>query len=178
VSYEDATRDELREELKERDLAVSGNKQELIERLEAADRENDQDAEGEEGDEEARHDEHGDGGARERQDGGEGAREGEDADDKARDGGSSSSQKLKPMQLARLAGAQLMQLTGRDLDGSAGIERTDEGWRVLFEVVEVTRVPRAMDVLGLYEVVVDDDGDLVRYERIRRYGRSQPEDEG
>lgn len=154
MSYEDQTRDELRDELKRRDLPVSGTKGELIERLEEAD--------GEDG----------------RQDDDDGGGDGGDGGGTSgRDGGSThdgeGSDGLKPMQLARLASAQLMQLTGRDIDGTSGIERTDEGWRVLFEVVEVTRVPRAMDVLGLYEVIVDGDGDLLRYERLRRYGRTQ-----
>jgi hypothetical protein len=148
MSYEDKTRDELRNELKQRDLPVSGNKDELIERLEEAD-----DGGGPQGDTS--------------DDGDDGGTKKESA------GGRKPSEGLKPMQLARLAAAQLMQLTGRDIDGTSGIERTDEGWRVLFEVVEVTRVPRAMDVLGLYEVIVDGDGDLLRYERLRRYGRTQ-----
>lgn len=156
MSYDDRTREELRDELKQRDLPVSGTKDELIERLEEAD--------GQQGDD--------------RDDGGEAA--GTDrpstGDAGTADGAGGGSGKLKPMQLARLAGAQLMQLTGRDVDGTAGIERTDEGWRVLLEVVEVTRVPRAMDLLGLYEVIVDDGGDLVRYDRLRRYGRTQAED--
>jgi hypothetical protein len=155
VSYEDKTRDELRDELKERDLPVSGSKEELIARLEEADEEDaEQDEDGSEGDADAG--------------GGSGSRDGSS-------GGSKGSGGLKPMQLVRLAGAQLMQLTGRDIDGTSGIENTDEGWRVLLEVVEVTRVPRSMDVLGLYEVIVDADGDLVRYERLRRYGRTQSE---
>jgi hypothetical protein len=152
VSYEDKTRDELRDELKERDLPVSGSKEDLIARLEEADEE-DEDGRDE--------DTGGSGGSSSQADGA---------------GGSKGSGGLKPMQLVRLAGAQLMQLTGRDIDGTSGIERTDEGWRVLLEVVEVTRVPRSMDVLGLYEVIVDEDGDLVRYERLRRYGRTQSED--
>jgi hypothetical protein len=158
VSYEDKTRDELRDELKERDLPVSGSKEDLIARLEEADEED-----GDSSEEDA-----GEGG-------GSGSQsDGSDGSDGSK--GSKGSGGLKPMQLVRLAGAQLMQLTGRDIDGTSGIERTDEGWRVLLEVVEVTRVPRSMDVLGLYEVIVDQDGDLVRYERLRRYGRTQSED--
>jgi hypothetical protein len=155
VSYEDKTRDELRDELKERDLPVSGSKEDLIARLEEADEEDGDSSE---------------------EDAGEGGGSGSQSDGSDGSKGSKGSGGLKPMQLVRLAGAQLMQLTGRDIDGTSGIERTDEGWRVLLEVVEVTRVPRSMDVLGLYEVIVDQDGDLVRYERLRRYGRTQSED--
>jgi hypothetical protein len=37
VSYEDQTKEELQEELRERDLKVSGTKDELVERLEEDD---------------------------------------------------------------------------------------------------------------------------------------------
>jgi hypothetical protein len=167
VSYEDRTRDELRDELKQRDLPVSGSKEELIERLEDADREQEGDTEGDGSGSS------GDAGGSTSGGSADGRSEGSDGDRSSSAGRSGG---LKPMQLVRLAGAQLMQLTGRDVDGTSGIERTEEGWRVLFEIVEVTRVPRAMDLLGLYEVIVDEDGDLVRYERIRRYGRTQAED--
>jgi hypothetical protein len=178
VSYDDKTRDELRDELKRRDLPVSGSKSELVERLEEADQddeEQDTDAEEPADDEDASDGDDGEDEAGEDDAAGEDAG-GDGAAPSGRSGSSGSGGGLKPMQLARLAGAQLMQLTGRDIDGTSGIERTEEGWRVLLEVVEVTRVPRAMDVLGLYEVVVDEDGDLVRYERIRRYVRTQAED--
>jgi hypothetical protein len=181
VSYEDQTRDELRDELKERGLPVSGSKSELVERLEQADQEDEEqepDADDDQADDATGSDEQDEGAADgDGVDGESGASSSSDrSDGSARSGPGGSGGGLKPMQLVRLAGAQLMQLTGRDIDGTSGIEHTDEGWRVLFEVVEVTRVPRAMDVLGLYEVIVDEDGDLVRYERIRRFVRTQAED--
>ncbi|HWB70799.1 MAG TPA: gas vesicle protein GvpO [Egibacteraceae bacterium] len=83
----------------------------------------------------------------------------------------------KPMDLARRAARQLAELTGRPVDGVSGFSRTDHGWRVTLEVVEVSRVPSATDVLGCYEVVVDEDGDLVAYERTRRYLRAQAGEE-
>jgi hypothetical protein len=178
VSYDDKTRDELRDELKRRDLPVSGSKSELVERLEEADQddeEQDTDAEEPADDQDASDGDDGEDEAGEDDAAGEDAA-GDGAAPSGRSGSGGSGGGLKPMQLVRLAGAQLMQLTGRDIDGTSGIEHTEEGWRVLFEVVEVTRVPRAMDVLGLYEVIVDEDGDLVRYERIRRFVRTQAED--
>lgn len=48
----------------------------------------------------------------------------------------------------------------------------DGGWRVLVEVIEVSRVPASTDVLGAYEVTVDEEGELVRFERLRRYVRA------
>jgi hypothetical protein len=157
VSDDDRTKEELKQELRDHDLPVSGTKQELLDRLEEAEA----DAGGD-GDDEA-------------------AEPREDEQQRERDQGGSRSDGgrpgLKPMQVARLAAQQLRMLTGRDVEGAAGLERADDGWRVLLEVVEVARVPRATDVIGVYEVTVDTDGDLVSYDRIRRYVRAQAGDD-
>jgi hypothetical protein len=52
-----------------------------------------------------------------------------------------------------------------------GLERTDDGWKVQVEVVEVRRIPDTTDVLALYEVDVDPRGELMGYRRLRRYSR-------
>jgi hypothetical protein len=43
----------------------------------------------------------------------------------------------------------------------------DEGWRVAVELVERAAVPDSGDLLGVYEVQLDHDGDVTRYERVR-----------
>ena len=70
--------------------------------------------------------------------------------------------------------SQLLELTGREAEGVTGLERTDDGWKVLVEVVEVRRIPDTTDVLALYEVTADEDGDLEGYRRLRRYARGVP----
>jgi hypothetical protein len=80
---------------------------------------------------------------------------------------------LRPREAARRAAQQLGDLRGREVDGVTGFERTGGGWRVLVELVEVSRVPRSTDVLGAYEVTLDGDGELVGYDRVRRYVRAQ-----
>jgi hypothetical protein len=159
VSDDDRTKEELKKELRDRDLPVSGTKQELLDRLEEAEADEGDDGDGRDETTEPREDEQ----QRERDEGG------------SRGGGGQRG--LKPMQVARLAAQQLRMLTGRDVEGAAGLERADDGWRVLLEVVEVARVPRATDVIGVYEVTVDADGDLVSYDRIRRYVRAQAGDD-
>ncbi len=72
------------------------------------------------------------------------------------------------------AAQQLLELTGREAEGVTGLERTDDGWRVEVEVVEVRRIPDTTDVLALYEVTLDDEGELEGYRRLRRYGRGTP----
>jgi hypothetical protein len=77
-------------------------------------------------------------------------------------------------QAAASAARQLLELTGREAEGVTGLERTDDGWTVKVEVVEVRRIPDTTDVLALYDVEVDADGDLLGYRRVRRYTRGVP----
>jgi hypothetical protein len=53
------------------------------------------------------------------------------------------------------------------------LERIDGGWRITCEVVELERIPNSTDVLATYVVELDGDGELLQYERIRRYYRAQ-----
>ena len=45
------------------------------------------------------------------------------------------------------------------------------------EVLELERVPNSTDLLGCYVAKVDDDGDLLEYQRLRRYQRGQPDED-
>jgi len=71
------------------------------------------------------------------------------------------------------ARALLQELSGADVEAVSALDRTPAGWRVTLEAVELRRIPDSTDVLATYEVELDGDGDLVRYERRRRYSRSQ-----
>jgi hypothetical protein len=53
----------------------------------------------------------------------------------------------------------------RKISGVTGVTRTNDGWRVMVEIVERAAIPDTMDLLGLYEVVLNAEGDLVSYER-------------
>jgi Gas vesicle synthesis protein GvpO len=80
-------------------------------------------------------------------------------------------------EVAASAARQLLELTGREAEGVTGLQRTDDGWKVQVEVVEVRRIPDTTDVLALYEVEVDSDGEMEGYRRLRRYGRGVPGEE-
>jgi hypothetical protein len=81
------------------------------------------------------------------------------------------------MRVAGHAADQLYTLTGREPEGIAGLERSDDGWTVQVELLELRRIPSTTDVIGLYEVRTDHQGELQGYRRLRRYARGAAEDE-
>jgi hypothetical protein len=93
------------------------------------------------------------------------------------DGAASSGKKPSASSVAAGAARQLLQLTGREVEGVTGLEKTDDGWRVQVEVLEVRRIPDTTDVLAIYEIEVDSDGELVGYHRVSRYVRGAAREE-
>lgn len=82
-------------------------------------------------------------------------------------------EELSPGEAARSAVRHLAELTGKEMSGIVSLDRSDDGWLVGAEVVEDRRIPSSSDVLGLYEVQVDADGELTSYRRVRRYARGR-----
>ena len=68
------------------------------------------------------------------------------------------------------------QLLGNEPESVSGLTQSNGSWSVTVDVVEVHRIPDSTDILGSYEVVVDDDGDLLRLARRARYRRTQVEE--
>ena len=86
----------------------------------------------------------------------------------------------RPVEIARGAREQLEELIGRRPEGVLGVEREDDdngGWRVTLEVLELERVPISTDLLGVYVARMDDQGELLEYQRLRRYQRGQPDED-
>ncbi|MFE5003445.1 gas vesicle protein GvpO [Streptomyces sp. NPDC056696] len=79
-------------------------------------------------------------------------------------------------EILREASAQLSSLTGMAADSVTSFERSDDGWELEIEVVEVARVPDTMSLLATYHVRLDPQGTLAGYRRVRRYerGRADP----
>jgi hypothetical protein len=84
--------------------------------------------------------------------------------------GASPDEATETVQRAR---RQLSGLLERPVESVSAFERMHDGWLVTLEVVEVSRIPESTDVLASYEVELDDDLNLRRYARVRRYIRSQ-----
>jgi len=63
------------------------------------------------------------------------------------------------------------------VDGVIGLSKTDEGWVVSLEALERRAIPDTMDVLGFYEVRLDNEGNLLGFERKKLRKRGETEEE-
>jgi hypothetical protein len=68
---------------------------------------------------------------------------------------------------------QLQELVGRPVESVTGIEKDGREWKLSVEVLELERVPNTTDVLGIYDVTVDQNGELTGARRTRRYPRAE-----
>ena len=60
-------------------------------------------------------------------------------------------------------------------DGITGLSKTEEGWAILLEALERKAIPDTMDVLGLYELRLDNEGNLLGLDRkkLRKRGETK-----
>ena len=80
-------------------------------------------------------------------------------------------------QAAKAALREIAELTAKQPEGITGVERTEDGWTVGIELVEDQRIPSSADILAIYETVIDADGELLSYRRVRRYARGRGDTE-
>ena len=79
---------------------------------------------------------------------------------------------IAALEAAQLAPKYVGEITNRQPARITAVEPTDEGgWIVEVEVVEDQRIPSSADMLALYEIELDLDGELLGYGRTRRYMR-------
>jgi Gas vesicle synthesis protein GvpO len=86
---------------------------------------------------------------------------------------SSNNGKAKPKEIAARAAEQMQDLIGRPVESVTGLAKDGKEWTVTLEVLELQRIPSTTDVLGRYEVKLDEEGELQGAQRTRRYPRAE-----
>lgn len=84
---------------------------------------------------------------------------------------------MKLKEVIQKAKEELTSLVNLEISNVVGAEKIiDEGWRVYIELIERKSVPDSQDLLGLYEVLLDEEGDITSYERIKIRKRTDVEE--
>ena len=76
-------------------------------------------------------------------------------------------------ELVKKARKQLHDLTGLDLGSTVSAGKTGDHWCVHVEVVEKRSIPDSQDILAIYEVTVDNDGNVEDFTRIGMRRRNE-----
>jgi hypothetical protein len=79
---------------------------------------------------------------------------------------------MRTRELLELAREEVAGVTGSNVETVSGFHRDDDGWIVTVEVLELERVPNTMDLLATYSVSLSSDGEVLGFERRRRYHRA------
>ncbi len=61
------------------------------------------------------------------------------------------------------------------VDAVIGLSKAEGEWVVSLEALERKAIPEAMDILGLFEIHLDSDGNLIRFERKKLRKRGETE---
>lgn len=77
---------------------------------------------------------------------------------------------------AERACLSLKKLISHRTEGVSAVSRTDDGWHVDVDVLELPRIPDTTSLLATYEVDLDEQGSLLEYRRVRRYRRGQADE--
>lgn len=67
--------------------------------------------------------------------------------------------------LIEKARKELSKLTGLTPSSTVGVTKNERVWNISIEMVEKRSIPDQMDILALYEVLLDEDGNLLSFER-------------
>jgi hypothetical protein len=79
-------------------------------------------------------------------------------------------------EIIKKAQEEFARLSKIPVDGVIGLTKTEEGWVVSLEGLERRAIPDTMDVLGLYEVRLDNDGNLLGFDRKKLRKRGETEE--
>ena len=82
--------------------------------------------------------------------------------------------RLTAAELSAAALTTVRELTGYDPEAVTAFEWDGEYWRITVDARQRTRGPNTTDILGEYEIRLDDEGKLHGYKRTRRFVRGQP----
>jgi len=59
----------------------------------------------------------------------------------------------------------LAKVTGLELSTTLGATKEERGWKVSVEMIEKHSIPDQMDILAIYEAILDDAGNLIEFNR-------------
>jgi len=70
-------------------------------------------------------------------------------------------------ELIERAREEISRLTNLELSSTLGAVKDEKGWHISLELIEKHSIPDQMDVLAIYDVWLNDEGNLLEFNRRR-----------
>jgi hypothetical protein len=83
---------------------------------------------------------------------------------------------MDAQQVIRIARENIAIMGKKQDEGVTSLSRREDGWTVCVEELERKGIPDTMDILGLYEINLNNEGDLLSVERKKLRKRGDTED--
>jgi hypothetical protein len=84
---------------------------------------------------------------------------------------------LMMTEVAERARQQLAEVTGFKPVAVVGSYKDAKGWHITVDLLEMARLPESTDILGTYEVSLDEEGNMLKFEKKRARLRSESYEE-
>lgn len=83
---------------------------------------------------------------------------------------------MEPKEIIEKAKKQLADLTGFKEPAAIGLKKEKEGWVATIEITEKKSIPEGFDIIGTYEIQLDDKGNLLGYKKFAMRKRMNTEE--
>jgi hypothetical protein len=70
---------------------------------------------------------------------------------------------IEILEIGEKCRAQMARLLNKKVESIVSLTKEEKGWKALIEVLERKAVPDTHDLLGRYEVTMDSNGNILRY---------------
>lgn len=82
---------------------------------------------------------------------------------------------MRASEVGGIVKEELEALTGLKAETVSSVQKQGDHWDVTVDMIELHVTPNSRDVLAIYDVQIDDGGNVLGYRRMGRYVRSQVE---
>jgi hypothetical protein len=82
---------------------------------------------------------------------------------------------MRASEIGGVVKEELQALTGLKAETVSSVQKQGDHWDVTVDMIELHVTPNSRDVLAIYDVQIDTEGNILGYRRMGRYVRSQVE---
>ncbi len=78
---------------------------------------------------------------------------------------------MELMEVQKRTVPHITELLGKTPESISSIEKNNEGWSIVCNVLEKKSIPETYDLLKVFEFMVDKEGRIIRFKQLRKIRR-------